>query len=86
MSACPRPQEKSKAELEKKIGIFQEIDQPDESLTAAQVNDLVASPYTQELLSVCIRCHGCFAPLATSVIFAGPAFGLPERRYGYTMG
>ena len=35
--------EKSKAELEKKIGIFQEIDQPDESLTAAQVNDLVAS-------------------------------------------
>ena len=35
--------EKSNAELEKKIGIFQEIDQPDESLTAAQVNDLIAS-------------------------------------------
>lgn len=35
--------EKSKAELEKRIGIFQEIDQPDESLTAAQVNDLIAS-------------------------------------------
>lgn len=35
--------EKSNAELEKRIGIFQEIDQPDESLTAAQVNDLIAS-------------------------------------------
>lgn len=35
--------EKSNAELEKKIGIFQEIDQLDESLTAAQVNDLIAS-------------------------------------------
>ena len=35
--------EKSNAELEKKIGIFQEIDQPDESLTAAQVNDLIES-------------------------------------------
>lgn len=35
--------EKSNAALEKKIGIFQEIDQPDESLTTAQVNDLIAS-------------------------------------------
>lgn len=35
--------EKSKAELEKKIGVFQEVDQPDESLTTAQVNDLIAS-------------------------------------------
>lgn len=35
--------EKSNSELEKKIGIFQEIDQPDESLTAAQVNDLIES-------------------------------------------
>ena len=35
--------EKSNAELEKRIGIFQEFDQPDESLTAAQVNDLIAS-------------------------------------------
>lgn len=35
--------EKSNAELEKKIGIFQEIDQPGESLTTAQVNDLIES-------------------------------------------
>lgn len=35
--------EKSNVELEKKIGIFQEIDQPDESLTTAQVNDLIES-------------------------------------------
>lgn len=35
--------EKSNAELEKKIGIFQEIDQPDESLTTAQVNALIES-------------------------------------------
>lgn len=35
--------EKSNAELEKKIGIFQEIDQLDESLTTAQVNDLIES-------------------------------------------
>lgn len=35
--------EKSNSELEKKIGIFQEIDQPDESLTTAQVNDLIES-------------------------------------------
>lgn len=35
--------EKSNAALEKKIGVFQEIDQPDESLTTAQVNDLIAS-------------------------------------------
>lgn len=35
--------EKSNAALEKKIGIFQEIEQPDESLTAAQVNDLIES-------------------------------------------
>lgn len=35
--------EKSNAALEKKIGVFQEIDKPDESLTAAQINDLIAS-------------------------------------------
>lgn len=35
--------EKSNAALEKKIGVFQEIDQPDESLTTAQINDLIAS-------------------------------------------
>lgn len=35
--------EKRNAALEKKIGIFQEIEQPDESLTAAQVNDLISS-------------------------------------------
>lgn len=35
--------EKSNSELEKKIGIFQEIDQPDESLTTAQMNDLIES-------------------------------------------
>ena len=35
--------EKSNSELEKKIGIFQEIDQPDESFTTAQVNDLIES-------------------------------------------
>lgn len=35
--------EKSNAGLEKKIGVFQEIEQPDESLTTAQVNDLIAS-------------------------------------------
>lgn len=35
--------EKSNAALEKRIGVFQEIDQPDESLTTAQVNDLIAS-------------------------------------------
>lgn len=35
--------EKRDAALEKKIGIFQEIEQPDESLTEAQVNDLVNS-------------------------------------------
>ncbi len=35
--------EKSNAALEKKIGVFQEIEQPDESLTTAQVKDLVAS-------------------------------------------
>lgn len=35
--------EKSDSALEKKVGIFQEIDQPDESLTEAQVKDLVAS-------------------------------------------
>lgn len=34
---------KSKPELEKKIGVFQEIDKPDESLTAAQINDLIQS-------------------------------------------
>ena len=33
--------EKSKNDLEKKIGIFQEIDKPDESLSSAQINDLV---------------------------------------------
>lgn len=35
--------EKSNADLEKKIGIFQDIQQPDESLTKAQVSDLVGS-------------------------------------------
>lgn len=35
--------EKSNAELEKKIGVFQEIDRPDESLTTAQIKDLIAS-------------------------------------------
>ena len=35
--------EKSNSALEQKIGIFQEIQQPDESLTKAQVKDLVVS-------------------------------------------
>jgi len=35
--------EKSNAALEQKIGIFQEIQQPDESLTKPQVKDLVSS-------------------------------------------
>lgn len=35
--------EKSNATLEGKIGVFQEIDKPDESLTTAQVNDLIDS-------------------------------------------
>ena len=35
--------EKSNSDLEQKIGIFQEIQQPDESLTKAQVKDLVGS-------------------------------------------
>ena len=35
--------EKSNSALEQKIGIFQEIQQPDESLTTAQVQDLVGS-------------------------------------------
>lgn len=35
--------EKSNASLEKKIGVFQEIEKPDESLTTAQINDLIAS-------------------------------------------
>ena len=35
--------EKKNAALEEKIGVVQEIDQPDESLTTAQVNDLIAS-------------------------------------------
>lgn len=35
--------EKSNSALEQKIGIFQEIQQPDESLTKAQVKDLVGS-------------------------------------------
>lgn len=35
--------EKSNSALEQKIGIFQEIRQPDESLTKAQVKDLVGS-------------------------------------------
>lgn len=35
--------EKSNSTLEQKIGIFQEIQQPDESLTNAQVKDLVGS-------------------------------------------
>lgn len=35
--------EKSNTSLEKKIGVFQEIEKPDESLTTAQINDLIAS-------------------------------------------
>ena len=35
--------EKSNSTLEGKIGVFQEIDKPDESLTTAQVNDLIES-------------------------------------------
>lgn len=35
--------EKSNSSLEQKIGVFQEIQQPDESLTKAQVKDLVGS-------------------------------------------
>lgn len=35
--------EKSNAELEKKIGIFQEIEKPEESLTTAQIKDMVNS-------------------------------------------
>lgn len=35
--------EKSNATLESKIGVFQEIEQPDESLSAAQVNALIGS-------------------------------------------
>lgn len=35
--------EQRRTEMEKKIGIFQEIEKPDESLTTAQVNDLIAS-------------------------------------------
>lgn len=35
--------EKKNASLEKKIGVFQEIDKPDESLTTAQINDLISS-------------------------------------------
>lgn len=35
--------EKSNSSLEKKIGVFQEINQPDESLTTAQINDLISS-------------------------------------------
>lgn len=35
--------EKRNSWLEEKIGIFQEIDKPDESLTSAQINDLIES-------------------------------------------
>lgn len=35
--------EKSNTSLEKKIGVFQEIEKPDESLTKTQINDLIAS-------------------------------------------
>ena len=35
--------EKSNSSLEAKIGVFQEIEQPDESLTTAQINDLISS-------------------------------------------
>ena len=35
--------EKSNSELEKKIGIFQEIEKPEESLTTAQIKDMVNS-------------------------------------------
>lgn len=40
--------EKSNSALEKKIGIFQAIEQPDESLTSAQVNDLISSILEEE--------------------------------------
>lgn len=40
--------EKSKAALEKKIGVFQEVDTPDESLTTAQINDLINSILDEE--------------------------------------
>lgn len=33
--------ERTRPELESKFGIFQEVDQPDESLTEAQINDLI---------------------------------------------
>ena len=39
----PTLAEKSNSSLEQKVGIFQEIQQPDESLTKAQVKDLVGS-------------------------------------------
>lgn len=35
--------QKSNAALEKKIGVFQEIEMPDENLTTAQINDLIKS-------------------------------------------
>ena len=35
--------EKSNSALEAKIGVFQEVEQPDESLTTAQINDLISS-------------------------------------------
>ena len=40
---CTTLAEQSLAGLEEKIGVFQEIDKPDESLTPAQINDLIAS-------------------------------------------
>ncbi len=40
--------EQRNAELEEKIGIFQEINQPDEGLTTAQINDLIASILEEE--------------------------------------
>lgn len=40
--------EKSNTELESKIGIFQEIDKPDESLTTAQINDKISSLFHEK--------------------------------------
>lgn len=40
--------EKRNSALEAKIGVFQEIDQPDESLTTAQINDLISSVFDEK--------------------------------------
>ena len=44
--------EKSNAALEKKLGVFQEIDRPDESLTTAQINDLIARTLDVEAMGI----------------------------------